>query len=417
MRSLIFSILFFSTFFIGCRKGDFLNEQVTAISQQEIEKSIAKVKSWLNFAGDSSKFTRIKIGNRQALISKGYKWSETKMLANGKLSLTPIQISSVKDSTVYNFLLANFDRNGKVTGGHIVSIINGDDTVVKFEDITTGFLSLNKIPENFTGSIIYADIYDNVLHSYHIEKGKVTDEQDFVVVKQRMANQNNNEPVTENAPPPEGCEYVVVDWYWQTYDENGVLVDEAYLYSTEELLCLNGGGGGGSGGGTGDPLTIGDLPGILYGTADLFPVRLPQEVLSQTASSRLARYRTVVWFNNMNSPMGLGSFQYKLTSIDLGSYFLNSNNKWVWEYFNHNTMSLTGWTTGIVDVSYIDNTGAQPAVIQNGGFGFYTYQTATMSVTYDVKTSLFFNGAPVYFSEPYSGGYHYTTPITFENPY
>jgi hypothetical protein len=51
--------------------------------------------------------------------------------------------------------------------------------------------------------------------------------------------------ISSSAPVPSNCDVVVVDWYWQTW-ENGVLVSEEYLFSTNELSCEGGAGGGGT---------------------------------------------------------------------------------------------------------------------------------------------------------------------------
>lgn len=51
--------------------------------------------------------------------------------------------------------------------------------------------------------------------------------------------------ISNSAPVPSNCDVVVVDWYWQSW-ENGVLVSEEYLFSTNELSCEGGAGGGGT---------------------------------------------------------------------------------------------------------------------------------------------------------------------------
>lgn len=50
--------------------------------------------------------------------------------------------------------------------------------------------------------------------------------------------------VSSNAPLPEGCVIVQIDWYYQIY-EGGILIYEEYLFTTNEAQCEGGGGGGG----------------------------------------------------------------------------------------------------------------------------------------------------------------------------
>ncbi len=52
--------------------------------------------------------------------------------------------------------------------------------------------------------------------------------------------------ISSNAPLPEGCVIVQIDWYYQIY-EGGILVYEEYLFTTNETQCTGGGGGGGGG--------------------------------------------------------------------------------------------------------------------------------------------------------------------------
>jgi hypothetical protein len=49
-----------------------------------------------------------------------------------------------------------------------------------------------------------------------------------------------------DAPLDDGCEWVVIEWYWQTW-VNGILISEVYLFSTSEALCEPGAGGNNSG--------------------------------------------------------------------------------------------------------------------------------------------------------------------------
>lgn len=63
----------------------------------------------------------------------------------------------------------------------------------------------------------------------------------YLTVKKSKKPQNRLD-----APLDEGCEWVEVEWYWQTWVD-GVLISEEYLFSTNEVICAPGAGGNSGG--------------------------------------------------------------------------------------------------------------------------------------------------------------------------
>lgn len=60
----------------------------------------------------------------------------------------------------------------------------------------------------------------------------------------KLSVKKSPEIAHRDAPLDEGCEWVEIEWYWQTW-ENGVLISEEYLFSTNEAICEPGAGGNG----------------------------------------------------------------------------------------------------------------------------------------------------------------------------
>ncbi|MFN8308166.1 MAG: hypothetical protein U0T79_15450 [Ferruginibacter sp.] len=159
----------------------------------------------------------------------------------------PISISEKSPSDlikVHKYLVLLINENGSVKSGQYLYVISKNDSAnLQIQDSNLVLDSCILSKRNFTGAYLFYDFNNNLISSFHYERGSITNLNDKLKIKRKTVSNKKNSP-TESYEDPneEGCEWITIEWYWQTY-VNGELVHEEYLYSTNELVCPPGGGG------------------------------------------------------------------------------------------------------------------------------------------------------------------------------
>lgn len=238
--------------FIGCKKDDVKN----VTPSQQIAYG-AKAKDWLQRESSTSNSQKYFLEGKSFAIPQKIHWDETSYFEDYKTSITPISIIPVVGNvTKHKYFVTELGDDGEIKGGNYFLILRDKNAVepFNFEKITPEFFNLKKTAQDFTGAVIKYDLNNNFITSKHFEQGKLINSIDKVIIKRSK----NQIPVENLVPLDEGCGYVTIEWFWQTW-VNGVLISEEYLYSSTVVVCSGGGGGGNGGGGGGGPTAPTDL--------------------------------------------------------------------------------------------------------------------------------------------------------------
>lgn len=222
----------------GCRKHDLQKEnpgQNTMLTEN--------TRAWLQVQpGALSMNQPFLLDGKRIDVGQSILWNETHFHAKEKVSITPVHMLSIPDPvSVDKYLVTEYDDGGAIINANYFLVRSGSLTNQNKEQaVTPGlFLSTND-SKDFKGAVIKYDLKGNMLSSRHYSSGGLSGETDKLALKRSK----NQIPVENTAPLEEGCSYVTIDWYWQTW-VNGVLVSEEYLFTSTEIVCQGGGGGGG----------------------------------------------------------------------------------------------------------------------------------------------------------------------------
>ncbi len=225
----------------GCKKQDLQKENgagAGVVTQH--------AKAWVESQTSAAGYQNFLLGQNLIEVPQKILWHETKEFPGTRTSITPVSFTSVVGTLPVNkYLVTETDDAGRVQRGnyYIVLTEKKEQSPSSEVIITPELFNSKTVPENFKGAIIKYDLNNNKVLSKHYEGGVLTGKDDNLVVRKSK----NQVPVENTAPLPEGCSYITIDWYWQTW-VNGVLVYEEYLFSSQEIYCQGSGGGGGGGG-------------------------------------------------------------------------------------------------------------------------------------------------------------------------
>jgi hypothetical protein len=244
---LVVLVFFLSLAFISCKKTS-VNEQDNSLIS---EQTISNLKNW--YESQLKQTTNSLIGSKKTLKAQP-NWQETKFYTTEETFLTPLDINN--SSNTHIFLETKMNSNGQVISGkyiYIFSSLNSKYIITK-NTLTLDFLKLKFLPQNFIGSVVEADLQDNLIVSKNIENGIVVNSNKssikFINTYKDKKGQTSTSNVDEQ--DPYGVEIICTYWYWVVFDENGDVVSSTFAYS----ICTPGGGGGGGNGENGEPLSM-----------------------------------------------------------------------------------------------------------------------------------------------------------------
>lgn len=230
VQALICFFVLFSIF--GCKKQYLENENIS-----EKISTVQNTKSGLGNPIGVVNTQKILIDGKEFYIPQKVLFNETKYFSESRISITPVEIVSVAGNAQSNKYLVTFsDDKGNVKEKNYFVVLSE-----KKVEVTDDLFKFKNIPVDFRGAIIKFDINDNILISKHFEKGTIVNVVDKIATKVSKKQL----PIGGYAPLDEGCSYVTIDWFWETY-ENGILISSEYVFSSQIVVCEGGGGGGGS---------------------------------------------------------------------------------------------------------------------------------------------------------------------------
>jgi hypothetical protein len=143
-----------------------------------------------------------------------------------------------KENSKTSFILLN---DGKGYTAYMMTIL-ADPSYLGNDHSKLANNTFRKHDADFTGMVFYFTPKGKFVRSYAYKQGKIITP--ATTAAQTTQSVNSKKKVTELA----AC----IDWYWSTWDSDGDLVSETYLYTT----CS----GGGSGGGGGSPAPVCTAP-------------------------------------------------------------------------------------------------------------------------------------------------------------
>lgn len=314
----------------GCKKQDMQNESGTQVGSQA-----RNIKGWLESQAATAGYQNFLLGQKLVEVPQKILWHETKDFPATKTSITPVSFTSVAGAVpVKKYLVTEADDAGRVQKGdyYIVLTEEKGQTASAELAITPEFFNSETIPENFKGAIIKYDLNNNKVLSKHYEGGVLTGKDDNLVVRKSK----NQVPVENTAPLPEGCSYITIDWYWQVY-ENGLLVFEQYIYSSEVVYCTTGGSGGGGGG---NPIEVCNQQfNALINSASVSNISEGKTLLYETNDEKAHTYK----WKCLTSPGGWYVRSYDVGTQERGP---STNWEWHWKSILHSDIVVVGMPIG-----------------------------------------------------------------------
>ncbi len=313
----------------SCKKQDLKeeNQSVTASSFQH-------AKRWLEKQAPSPVYHKILLDGKTVKMPQQVLWEKTISFENEAAGITPVIVKSVNgDMPVHKFLLMEYDPAGNIRSANYY-IVLADKTAlnpVSLPEVTPAFLTSPTNGRNFKGAVLKYDLNDNLLSSRHYNPVFSATQTDKMVFRKNKGQA----PVESTMPLDEGCSYVTVDWYWQTW-ENGVLVSEEYLFSSTVIYCEATGGGGS--GGNGPTCEEQNEVFVNQGHAVNGPVHSGTEF-----------YNGATWIKNYNWLI-FQAGTWGLLSYERGTlekiHYPNNQSRWEFQSFDHIKIAESGIVFG-----------------------------------------------------------------------
>jgi len=316
----------------GCKKQELQDQNTTqrnSLSQN--------VKAWLETQAVSSGSQKFLLDGKLIDIPQKIHWATTLSTVDNRICITSVNFNSGDgtNQAISKYLLTKQDESGNVKEGSYYIVFWGKKPgeFPQSPDQLGNLLEGKMIPEDFKGSVIRYDLNHNVVSSKHYESGKSNGKTDILILRKSK----NQMAIGNTAPPPEGCSYISIDWFWQVY-ENGVLVYEVYIYSSEILYCPNGGGGGASG--SGNPIEqCNQQFNALVNSASVSNISEGKILLYETNEERAHTYK----WKCLTSPGGWYVRSYDVGTQERGA---STNWEWHWKSIVHSDIALIGMPIG-----------------------------------------------------------------------
>lgn len=311
-------------FLSACKKQDPANEP--QLTQQP---GAGKAKAWYEEQLRMAKRPVSATGSFTAQLMPGQDkpvWDKAAYYAAERTTIVPLESATkpqpgkVKAS---GYLVVEQNAAGGIAKGNIYYLIQDRDATKLRVDPSLFRNSIEK--ENFSGAILRFSPSGYKAESWYYKDGAPQERNDRLL--QRV--QKGNSGAQSIAPLDEGCSWVTIDWYWQTF-ENGVLVFEEYLFSTTSVVCeTEGGGGGGS-----QNVDLYFRAGVEAGHA--VSEKISEETFDIDPSHRRKKY---YWRIYKNSGIG-GTVQF--FSEEVGYQQKLANGKWIFTGLDHVSITRIG---------------------------------------------------------------------------
>ncbi len=182
-------------------------------------------------------------GIQPVLGSNAPNWGETEFVEGENMFITPVVFNKNQNAAKY-FVAADNGKDEFKTGRYYIILNEAPGNLFNAESLIISDVKKDvKQVGNFSGAILEYDLKNNLIKSKHYKTGSETNQKDELIYKPKNSKVKVKEVVVNNlASCEEGEEQVCIDWYWQTY-VNGVLYLEEYVFTT--CSCFYSGSGGG----------------------------------------------------------------------------------------------------------------------------------------------------------------------------
>lgn len=311
------------------------NAPAAALQFPASKKVVAAVTEWMNAQPANAKLFTAMVNGKMIKQEKEFNWNETEYFPQSKIAITPVSVKNMKNAPKFKYLASKFKDDGTVEAGFYFDVLGKQPNQLSVKDNLPDLVQNKKAPAAFKGAIVKYDMYDRIETTDHYENGRVTGKNGKLILKKGIKVTPGGSADMPNAPLDEGCQYVTVDWYWQTY-VNGVLVYEEYLFSSEVIVCEEGGGGGGGGGGNPYEACNAQFNALVNGG-----------VTTSSLSSILINYNQPAERQYTYKWKALQGIGFKVNSFDIGTHTKTNDPKmpWKWKSIVHNAIQIEG--TGI----------------------------------------------------------------------
>jgi hypothetical protein len=329
------------SFLFSCKKmQDKPHELSQSPEMTATKKVVETVKGWMDAQPPNARTFTAMVDGKQLKLDKDFKWEETQYFPEEKIAVTPVLIKGVKAEHAFKYLAVKLTADQAVEHGYYFDVYGKQAGQINGNHFLLNLVQNRKAPESFTGAFIKYDLYDKPEGSGHFENGRLTEKSSKLVLKKAKKTVTEGSGDIMSAPLDEGCEYVMIDWFWQVY-VGGLLVAEEYLFSSEVIVCENGGGGGGGVGENPYAACNAQFNALINGGE-------PTSTLVSTTANYIQpaeRQYTYKW----KALKGIG---FSVYSYDVGTHIKTTDPKmpWKWKSIVHGSLQIQGLGIGgIVD--------------------------------------------------------------------
>lgn len=375
--------LSFVIIFSSCKKDITTVKQNEWLIKSKPSSISQKISEWYKSELGKIIPKKIKSGNQIVSITTAFPLDKTQYFPEQNMAITPVIIN--KASGLYDKYLVNyFDLDEKIKVGFYIDILiksAANSTSSNIEYICQG-----KMPKDFSGTIIISDVQGNNISSGYFENG-LQIEGSKGEIRAIIGNNENSDgpnPIPNNPAPPEGCSYQSVDWYLVTFDDEGNILDIVYLSTSQVLTCPNNGGGGSSD----NPPTAEQVAELIFASGEVKSEKQPPISLNETPSVTERLYPWLIYRIQHDSPLGIGSINQTFVSVEKGTRYLDINNKWRWQSFDHFRLNESGYAVGIS--LELSNLGAASQI-----YHLPWWDMAGMTIQFNPKVSFVFDNVSV----------------------
>lgn len=182
-------------------------------------------------------------GIQPVLGSNTPNWGETEFVEGENMFITPVVFNKNRNAAKY-FVAADNGKDEFKNGRYYVVLNEAGGNLSSAENLIVSDIK-NDVKQlgNFSGAVLEYDFNNSFVKSKHYKNGNETNQKDALAYKTKNNAVKEKEIAVSNlASCAEGEEQVCIDWYWQTYI-NGVLYLEEYVFTT--CSCFYSGSGGG----------------------------------------------------------------------------------------------------------------------------------------------------------------------------
>lgn len=351
--------------FIACQKNNNVIKQASTTAQ---------IKEHFKTSYENQKPAK---SGRDILGTATPDWNKTEFDATNHFVFAPILLEATNCSKI---LAGEVDEAGNISNLCYYIVINKNSSTFNPANLVKEVLENKKnIQGAFSGAVLKYSLNNELIYGRDFKEGMQT-KKNNTLTRKSPTNTNGY-----NMPPPDDCmgDWIATEWWRVTFDENGYIIDEEYLYTT--YYCSDWGGGGNQG------ASCQQTANEIFETASTLAEKVSVEDCGSTGSTR---YRCYTW---KIYTVSNGMIPMYLKSKDKATQVLGQDNRWRFSSLIHDGIIKSG--TEILYSVSTENVSPTSTITSHLGV---SDQVGKMHLSFTVKVSVICDGLPIVHNDPTS---------------